>query len=106
MNYEEFQNQSRLYVIGALEPEELEEFERERKKSGKRAEDFITQCYALHEAFALSLRPEKASASIKERLMSMVPSGNQKRFEEILSRGHSSVHALGDEIQNSHQRRG
>ena len=72
MNFEEFQNQSRLYVIGALEPEELEQFERERKKSGKRAEDFITQCYALHEAFALSLRPEKASASIKERLMSMV----------------------------------
>jgi hypothetical protein len=80
MNFEEFQNQSRLYVIGALEPEELEEFERERKKSGKRAEDFITQCYALHEAFALSLRPEKTSASIKERLMSMVPSGNQRRL--------------------------
>lgn len=72
MNFEEFQNQSRLYVIGALEPEELEQFERERKKSGKRAEDFITQCYALHEAFALSLRSAKASASIKERLMSMV----------------------------------
>jgi CRISPR/Cas system-associated endoribonuclease Cas2 len=72
MNFEEFQNQSRLYVIGALEPEELEEFERERKKSGKRAEDCITQCYALREAFALSLRPEKAFASIKERLTSMV----------------------------------
>jgi hypothetical protein len=72
MNFEEFQNQSRLYVIGALEPEELEDFDRERKKAGKRAEDFITQCYALQEAFALSLRPEKASASIKERLMSMV----------------------------------
>ncbi len=72
MNFEEFQNQSRLYVIGALEPEELEQFDRERKKSGKRAEDFITHCYALHEAFALSLRSEKASASIKERLMSMV----------------------------------
>ena len=77
MNFEEFQNQSRLYVIGALEPEELEEFESERKKSGKRAEDFITQCFALHEAFALSLRPEKASASIKERLMSMVREGKQ-----------------------------
>ena len=37
MNFEEFQNQSRLYVIGALEPEELEEFERERKKCGKNA---------------------------------------------------------------------
>jgi hypothetical protein len=72
MNFEEFQNRSRLYVIGALELEELEEFERARKKFGKRAEDFITECYGLHEAFALSLRPEKSSAAIKERLMAMV----------------------------------
>jgi hypothetical protein len=72
MNFSEFQNQSRLYVIGALEPEELEEFERARKKFGKKAEGFITKCYALHEAFALSLRPAKASAAIKERLMTMV----------------------------------
>jgi hypothetical protein len=72
MNSEEFQSKSRLYVLGALDPEELEEFERERKKSGKRAENFITQCYVLHETFALSLRPEKASASIKDRLTSMV----------------------------------
>ena len=72
MNFNEFQNQSRLYVIGALEPEELEEFEKARKKFGKKAEDFITKCYALHEAFALSLRPAKASSAIKERLMAMV----------------------------------
>jgi len=72
MNFEEFQNQSRLYVIGALEPEELEEFEQERKKFRKKAEDFVTQCYTLHETFALSLRSAKASAAIKERLMSMV----------------------------------
>ena len=72
MNFEEFQSQSRLYVIGALEPEELEEFERARKKFGKKGEDFITECYGLHEAFALSLRPARASAAIKERLMSMV----------------------------------
>ncbi|MBO0694639.1 MAG: hypothetical protein J2P56_00910 [Verrucomicrobia bacterium] len=71
MSSEEFQQQSRLYVIGALEPDELEEFESERKKAGKKAEDFVTECYALHEAFTLSLRP-KASAAIKEQLMSMV----------------------------------
>ena len=59
MNFEQFQNQSRLYVIGALEAEELEEFEKARKKFGKKAEDFISKCYALHEAFALSLRPAK-----------------------------------------------
>jgi hypothetical protein len=72
MSFEEFQNQSRLYVIGALEAEELEEFETARAKFGKKAEDFITECYGLHEAFALSLRPAKSSAAIKERLMSMV----------------------------------
>jgi len=72
MNFERFQNQSRLYVIGALEPDEVEEFEKARKKFGKKAEDFITECYALHEAFALSLRPAKASSAIKDRLMAMV----------------------------------
>jgi hypothetical protein len=72
MNFNEFQNQARLYVIGALESEELEEFENARKKFGKKGEDFITKCYALHEAFALSLRPAKASDAIKERLMAMV----------------------------------
>jgi hypothetical protein len=71
MNFEEFQNQSRLYVIGALEPEEVEEFERERKKSGKKAEDFVTQCYELHESFTLSLRTAAVSA-VKERVMAMV----------------------------------
>jgi hypothetical protein len=72
MNFERFQNHSRLYVIGALEPDEAEEFEKARKKFGKKAEDFITECYELHEAFALSLRPAKASAAIKDRLMAMV----------------------------------
>jgi hypothetical protein len=72
MNFNEFENQARLYVIGALEADELEEFENARKKFGKKGEDFITKCYALHEAFALSLRPAKASSAIKERLMAMV----------------------------------
>jgi len=74
MNFNQFQNQARLYVIGALEAEELEEFENARAKFGKQGEEFITKCYALHEAFALSLRPAKASDAIKERLMSMVKS--------------------------------
>jgi hypothetical protein len=81
MNFEEFQNQSRLYVIGALEPEELEEFEKEREKSGKKGEDFVTQCYALHEAFALSLRSVKASTAIKERLMSRVRERKQVKYD-------------------------
>ncbi len=72
MSFDEFQNQSRLYVIGALEPEELETFEQARKDFGQKAEDFIANCYSMHEAFALSLRPAKSSDALKDRLMSMV----------------------------------
>lgn len=72
MSFEEFQNQARLYVIGALEPEETEAFEQARKDFGQKAEDYITECYSMHEAFALSLRPAKSSDALKERLMAMV----------------------------------
>jgi hypothetical protein len=72
MSFDEFQNQSRLYVIGALEPEETGAFEQARKDFGQKAEDFIAECYGMHEAFALSLRPAKSSDALKDRLMSMV----------------------------------
>jgi hypothetical protein len=72
MSFDEYQNQARLYVIGALEPEELEVFEQARKEFGQKAEDYITECYSMHEAFALSLRPAKSSDALKERLMTMV----------------------------------
>ena len=78
MSFEEFQNQSRLYVIGSLEPNELEEFEDARKTFGQKGEDCIAECYALHEAFALSLKPAKASSAIKDRLMSMVREKQQR----------------------------
>jgi hypothetical protein len=72
MSFEEFQNQARLYVIGALEGEETEAFELARKQFGQQAEDYVAQCYDMHEAFALSLRPAKSSDALKERLMAMV----------------------------------
>ena len=72
MSFDEFQNSARLYVIGALEPDELQHFEAARKQYGVAAEDFINQCYGLHEAFALSLKPAKASTAIKDKLMAMV----------------------------------
>ena len=72
MSFDEFQNQSRLNVIGALEPEETEAFEQARKDFGQKAEDYIAECYTMHEAFALSLLPAKSSDALKERLMSMV----------------------------------
>ena len=72
MNFNEFQNRARLYVIGALDDGETREFEEARSHFGQKAEDFITECYRLHEAFALSLRPAKSSDALKERLMKMV----------------------------------
>ncbi|HEY1769965.1 MAG TPA: hypothetical protein VGG02_06890 [Chthoniobacterales bacterium] len=72
MSFEEFQNRARLYVIGALEDGETHEFEEARAQFGQPAEDFINECYQLHEAFALSLRPAKTSDALKERLMKMV----------------------------------
>jgi hypothetical protein len=72
MSFEEFQNRARLYVIGALENGECGEFEDARRRFGQPAEEFITECYRLHEAFALSLRPAKSSEALKERLMKMV----------------------------------
>jgi hypothetical protein len=72
MSFEEFQNQARLYVIGALEVEETEAFEATRKLFGQKADDLIAECYGMHEAFALSLRPAKSSEALKERLMAMV----------------------------------
>jgi hypothetical protein len=78
MNFEEFQNRSRLYVLGALEPDELQLFEEARKSFGQKGEDFIGECYALHEAFALSLKPAKSSSAIKDKLMSMVRERQQR----------------------------
>ena len=81
MSFEEFQNSARLYVIGALEPDELQDFEGARKIYGAAAEEFINQCYSLHEAFALSLKPAKASAAIKDQLMAMVRERSQRQSQ-------------------------
>ncbi len=72
MSFEEFQNRARLYVIGALDADEVDGFEAARREFGTSAEECINECYSLHEAFALSLQPARASDSIKDRLMARV----------------------------------
>jgi len=72
MSFKEFQNRARLFVVGALESEEMPEFEKARREFGEKAEAVIAECYSLSEAFALSLKPAKASDQIKARLMEMV----------------------------------
>ena len=57
MSFEEFENKARLYVVGALEGEEFDDFAEARRDYGERAEDFINECRKLNAVFALSLRP-------------------------------------------------
>jgi len=78
MTFEEFKNCARLYVIGALDGEELKETERARKEFRQKGEYCIDECYVLHQAFALSLKPVKSSEALKERLMSMVQERKQR----------------------------
>jgi hypothetical protein len=72
MSFEEFQNRARLFVVGALEADEMADFEEARREFGDKAEAFLAECYSLSEAFALSLKPAKAGDAIKARLMEMV----------------------------------
>jgi len=71
MTFEEFQNRARLFVIGALYPQELDTFTRARKEFGAKAEAFVRECQALHEAFALSMRPPDWRERLERRVMSI-----------------------------------
>lgn len=70
MTFDDFQNLARLYVIGALYPQELAAFQAGQAKFGERARTFLDECYGLRDAFALSLRPINAVDTLKRRLLS------------------------------------
>ena len=76
MTFQEFQNRARLYVIGALYPTELAEFERAKLEFGGRAISFHRECNALREAFALSLRPAGDREGLKRRVLTRSGSGS------------------------------
>lgn len=76
MTFEEFQNRARLYVIDALYPEELAEFEQAKTQFGARAKAFVRDCHALRDAFALSLRGPSSTAALSQRVLSMVAASN------------------------------
>jgi len=69
MNFEEFQQMARLYVVGALDDEELETFLTARKTFGPSGEQFLVECQQLNEAFALSLTPERPKPETKIALL-------------------------------------
>jgi len=72
MSFEEFQNYARLYVIGALEPQEIAKFEFAKEQYGPAAQEFVDECNFRHERLELSLKPAKKLEAIKAQLLSMV----------------------------------
>jgi hypothetical protein len=79
MNSEEFETRARLYVLGALDDEELKDFEAHRRALGQEAERVIQECERLNSIFALSLRPTPPRASTKQRLLDMIKSAHPTR---------------------------
>ena len=69
MNFEEFENQARLYVVGALENGEEEAFQEARQEFGDRAEEVIAEFRQLNSVFALSLRPHPPHPDTKRKLL-------------------------------------
>jgi hypothetical protein len=69
MNFEEFENLARLYVVGALEDGEEEAFQEARQEFGTRAEDLIAEFHQLNSVFALSLRPHPPHPDTKRKLL-------------------------------------
>lgn len=72
MSFEEFQNFARLYVVGALDENEMLEFDTARRQFGEAGEDFIRETRQLSTAFALSLRPQPTRKDAKERLLGLI----------------------------------
>ena len=72
MSSEEFESKARLYVLGALDDEELARFEDERHQIGVAAERVIQECERLNSMFALSLRPTPPKPTTKQKLLDMV----------------------------------
>ena len=86
MNFEEFENKARLYVVGALEADEMPEFAAARQEFGERAESLINDCRKLNAVFALSLRPHAPRPETKQRLLDEI---RQSLKNNVLSGGNS-----------------
>ncbi len=74
MSFEDFELQARLYVLGALDEDELTRFEQLRHEFGSRAENTILECERLNSMFALSLKPSPPKPATKQRLLDMINS--------------------------------
>lgn len=88
MSFEEFENLARLYVVGALDGEEMEHFVQARRELGEQAEETINEFRRLNSVFALSLRPHAPRPDTKHKLLSMI----QASLKLQATNNHSSMH--------------
>ena len=72
MNFEEFQHLARLSIVGALDPDDLVQFEGGRLEFGAVAEAFLDECRKLNAVFALSLHPCEPDPRTKARLFKQI----------------------------------
>jgi hypothetical protein len=79
MSFEEFQHLARLYVVGALELDELWHFEEGMRRFGDAAEKYVHECRRLESVFALSLRPGVVKDGAKSRLLSLIRNAQGSR---------------------------
>lgn len=72
MNYTDFQHLARLFVVGALDHDELEAFTTGRLLFGKRAEAYLRECRDLGAVLALGLDPMTPRPGSKAQLMQSI----------------------------------
>jgi len=75
MLFEEFQHLARLSVVGALDPDEEEQFLAGRQAFGAQAEAFIDECRKLNAVFALSLHPCDPDPRTKGKIFARIAQG-------------------------------
>jgi anti-sigma-K factor RskA len=78
MSFEEFQSLARMYVVGALDEDELGAFEAARQEHGAEAEKCIAECERLASAFALSLQPQKPAPDARQELLARIAASEPK----------------------------
>lgn len=78
MSFDEFESLARMYVVGALDDEELTAFDEARQEHGAEAEKCIAECERLASAFALSLQPQKPAPEARRDLLARIHASSPK----------------------------
>jgi|SRR5215210_5442074 len=90
MNFDEFEHLARLYVVGALDEEEMDRFIEARRQFGEKAEASINEFRRLNSVFALSLRPHAPRPETKGTLLQRIHDALDSNDNGIEERSSSS----------------